>query len=429
MKPFKNEFINRALKTLGFLEFTDVQEKVIPVLEDRKDMIVEANTGSGKTHAFLLPIFDAIDPNKNQIQAMILAPTRELANQIFRFANEIAIHSPQPINVDLFVGGMDRQEIISKLSNRMPHIAIGTPGRITDLAVKENVLKIYTADYFIIDEADMTLDGNFIEEVANILGVIQEHAVKAVFSATIPESLKPFLRKYLKNPVSIDVHPQDVSSLNIEHFFIKTKEQDRFVLLKKVIEAINPYLAVIFCNTKESAETVFDWMKEQKENVTLVHGGIDYRKRRQLIDRINRLEFQYIVATDILARGIDIIGISHIINFELPNNMEFYIHRTGRTGRIDFNGIAISLYEFSDNKYLDYLEKKGIKSVYKEIRDGQIVEAKTRKSREKRDWKENDLDRKAKLKVRRPTTVKPGYKKKYKEEVAKVRKQLARKKK
>jgi len=428
MIEFKKPFINRALERLGFTELTDVQEKVIPVLQDRKDIIAEANTGSGKTHAFLLPIFEAIDPDLKQIQALILAPTRELANQIYNFATVISGLSEKPINVDLFVGGIDRQDIITRLESRMPHIAIGTPGRITDLAIKENLLKVYTANFLIIDEADMTLDGNFIEEVANILSIIQDNCVKAVFSATIPESLRPFLKKYLKNPIMIDVHPQDVSSLNIEHYFIKTRETDKFVMLKKIVEAINPYLAVIFCNTKESAESVFEWMKDRKAKVTLVHGGIDYRKRRQLMKRINSLEFQYIVATDIFARGIDVIGISHIINFELPKNMEFYIHRTGRTGRIDFTGIAVSLYEFADNSYLDYLEKKGIRAVYKEIRDNQIIDARVRKSREKRDWKENDLDRQAKSKVRKPKQVKPGYKKKYKEEVAKVRKQLARKK-
>lgn len=429
MIKFKENYINKALKGINFKELTLVQEQVIPVLQSNKDIIVEANTGSGKTHAFLLPIFDNLDLEKSEIQALILAPTRELAKQIYNFASELAGYSKTKINVELYIGGSDKQNIINKLNKGMPHIAIGTPGRIADLAIKENVLKIYTTNYFIIDEADMTLDANFIEELSSILSIIPDTSVNAVFSATIPEALKPFLNKYLKNPTSINVHPNDISSLNISHFFIKTREQNRFNTLQKLVKTVNPYLCIIFCNTKESSQIVFDWMKENNENVTLIHGGLDYRKRKQLMKRINKLEFQYVVATDIFSRGIDIVGVSHIINYELPRNTEFYIHRTGRTGRVDFDGIAISLYEFNDNVYLDKLESKGIKSTYVEIINGEIQEAKTRKARSKREWKENELDYKAKAVVKKPKKVKPGYKKKYKRAVEDEKKKIAKKRK
>ena len=427
MRKFKKEFINEALKGIGFKDLTDVQKQVIPYIEKGKDLIVEANTGSGKTHAFLLPIFDDLDITKNEIQAMILAPTKELAKQIHKFANELASYSKDKINIDLYIGGMDKQNIISKLANKMPHIAIGTPGRIKDLVIKENVLKIYTAKYFVIDEADMILDNNFSDEVSSILTIVNEKAVKTVFSATISDQLKPFLKKYLNNPIQINVHPHDISNLNISHAFIKTREQNRFVTLKKLLKSINPYLAVIFCNTKESSELVYDWMKENNMLVTLIHGGIDYRKRKQLMNRINKLEFQYIVATDIFSRGIDVVGISHIINYELPKNIEFYIHRTGRTGRVDLDGVAISMYEFEDNTYLDKLEAKGIKTKYKEIKRDQLVDAVIRKQRAKREWKENELDYAAKKKVRKSKKVKPGYKKKYKQAVEKEKKKIARK--
>ncbi len=428
MKLFKQKFINEALDFLEFSELTEVQETVIPLLEQHKDCIVEANTGSGKTHAFLLPIFEALDPALAQVQALILAPTRDLANQIYEFAMEISSKSVQPITIDLYIGGSDRDQVLANLNKRQPHIAIGTPGRIFDLVIKENILKAYTCDYFIIDEADMTLEQNFMEEVGSVLDIIQPKATKAVFSATIPNGLKPFLKKYLKNPVNVDVHPRQVSSLQIEHMFIKTKEQDRFIGLKRIISAINPYLAIIFCNTKESSELVYNWMKQLSMNVVLIHGGLDYRKRKQLMKRIERLEFQYIVATDIFSRGIDIKGVSHIINYELPSRIDFYIHRTGRTGRVDFDGMAISLYEFNDNSYLDKLEAKGVRCAYKDIKDKEIVDATVRHQRAKREWKENELDYQAKLTVKKPKKIKPGYKKKYKQEVAKAKKKLARKK-
>lgn len=429
MIKFKKEYINKALEAIHFDTLTEVQKQVIPLLENNRDVLVESNTGSGKTHAFLLPIFDSLDSKKHDIHAVILAPTRELAKQIYKFASEIASYSEEDILIDLYTGGMDKQDIIKRLEKRMPHIVIGTPGRVIDLAVTENVLKVYTAKFFIIDEADMTLDKNFIEDLSQLLNIMGQTAVKGVFSATIPDLIKPFMRQYLDNPEIINVNPHQISSLNISHFFIKTREQNRFNTMKKLLKTINPYLAIIFCNTKESSETVYAWMKEQKKSVTLIHGGIDYRKRIQLMKRINKLEFQYIVATDIISRGIDIIGISHIINYELPRDIEFYIHRTGRTGRLNFDGIALSLYEFDDNSYLDKLEKKGIKSRYKDVIRDELVDAVIRNKRSKRMRTDGVLDVAAKKIVRKPTKVKPAYKKKNKRRLEEVKRKLARKRK
>ncbi len=427
MKQFSKAYINEALKAIKFTELTKVQEQVIDIFDKYKDMVIEAKTGSGKTHAFLLPILDNIDEKLNQVQAVILAPTRELATQILNFANELVSYSPKEVIIDSFIGGDDRADGMRKLSNRMPHIAIGTPGRLKDLVITENILKIYTAKYFVIDEADMTLDENFIMTVDNLAAAIDAKAKFMVFSATIPVRLKPFLSKYLDNPMMLSVHPEEISNLNIEHYFIKTKEQDRFLYLSKIVKAINPYLAIIFCNTKESAEKVYEWMVVNKLNATLIHGGIDYRKRKQLMKRVNSLEFQYVVATDILARGIDIVGTSHIINFELPRDVEFYIHRTGRTGRVNFEGVALSLYEFNDNSYLNQLEAKGIKCEYKEIKNNEIVEGTIRNKREKRIYAGGKIEKTARDMVRRPTKVKPGYKKKYKQEVEEQKRKLRKK--
>ncbi len=427
MKKFKNEYLNQALSELRFKELTAVQTKVIELFDKDNDLVIEAKTGSGKTHAFLLPILDTLDPESKDVHACIIAPTRELAIQINRFAQDLIKHSPQAISINLYLGGEDKEREIEWLKNRQPQIVIGTPGRLHDLVVKENVLKIYKTKYFVIDEADMTLDNDFLEVVDNLAGTVLE-AKFMIFSATIPERLKPFLRKYINKPIMVEVHPEEISNLNIKHYFIKTREQDRFVLLKKVLEVINPYMGIIFCNTKESADLVYNWMKERNENVTVFHGDIDYRKRKQIIKRINSLEFQYIVATDILARGIDIVGVSHIINYELPRDFEFYIHRSGRTGRIDFDGVAISLYEFNDNTYLDKLEGKGVRCEYKAIRNGALVDGSIRKSREKRIRPENELDYEAKRKVKKPKKIKPGYKKKYQAAVDKEKKKLARKK-
>jgi len=427
MKKFKHEYLNKALENLKFTELTKVQNEVLEIIEKNKDLVVEAKTGSGKTHAFLLPILDDLDSKVKKVHAVIIAPTRELARQIYRFAIELIQPAEEEIIIDLFVGGEDKEDSLDKLSNRQPHIAIGTPGRLHDLVIKENSLKIFGSDYLVIDEADMTLDHNFLEQVDNLASTVKA-AKFMVFSATIPERLKPFLRKYMEKPIMLAVHPEEISNLNIKHYFIKTKEQDRFIILKKIISSINPYLAIIFCNTKESANIVYDWMQQEGKNVTLIHGEIEARKRKQIINRINNLDFQYIVGTDIISRGIDIIGVSHIINYELPRDFEFYIHRSGRTGRIDFDGECISLYEFNDNTYLDKLESRGIKTQYKTIKNNLIVDAIIRNKRDRRVRPENELDYEAKRKVRIPKKIKPGYKKKYKQAVAEEKKKLSRKK-
>jgi len=426
MKKFEKHYLNDALAAIHFKTLTDVQNQVIDLFNEKRDMIVEAKTGSGKTHAFLLPILDSLDASLNECQSVIIAPTRELALQIERFARALTKHAPNHIQIDVITGGTDRDQVIEQLMSRQPQIVIGTPGRIHDLVFKENVLKIYAAKTVVIDEADMALDQHFIEELTQLMDVMNQ-AQTMVFSATIPESLKPFLRKYLNNPATLNVHPQEISNLNIDHFFIKTKERPRMDVFNQVIDAINPYLAIVFCNTKDSAEDVYQAMSERKLNVTLFHGGLSHRQRKQMIQRINRLDFQYVVATDILARGIDIIGVSHVINYELPSDNEFYIHRTGRTGRVKMDGIAISLYAFNDHSYLDGLESKGIHSSYKEIINHEIVDAKERSARDKYTFKEKEIDRLAKAKVKKPKKVKPGYKKKYKQKVEIEKKKLHRK--
>jgi ATP-dependent RNA helicase CshB len=427
MIKFKNEYLNYALDKLEFTELTEVQALVIEKFDQVKDMVVEAKTGSGKTHAFLLPILDRLDYDLKEVQAVIIAPTRELALQINRFAQELIASAPNKPAINLYIGGEDRASELEWLEKNTPQIVIGTPGKLKDLVITENVLKIHTAKYMVIDEADMTLDNNFIEAV-DALAYVTKDAKFLVFSATIPEYLRPFLRKYMNAPMILEVHPEEISNLNIKHYFIKTKEIDRFIWLERIVETINPYLAIVFCNTKESANEVADKLALKGINCCLIHGDIDYRRRKQLIKRINNLEFQYIVATDIIARGIDIIGVSHVINYELPRDYQWYIHRSGRTGRINFDGICLSLYEFEDNSYLDKLENKGVKAVYKTIKNGQIIDQVVRNARQNRERPKSKFEQAAKLKVKRNKKVKPGYKKKYKEAVEKETKKLSRKK-
>jgi ATP-dependent RNA helicase CshB len=247
-------FIRKAVQKLGFKNYTEVQGKVIPKALKGNDIIGCSQTGSGKTHAFLIPIFENLDLNNKDVQVVICAPTRELATQIYDFARGIASESEERIDVRKYTGGSNRTDEINRLKKSQPQIVVGTPGKIKDLAVKENVLNIYKANVFVLDEADMALEIGFLEDIDTIAGLMDESLQMMVFSATIPEKLKPFLRKYMNSPEEIYIKPKELSSLNIEHVFLPMKSKDRDTVLLSLLDTINPYIGLIFCNKKEKVD-------------------------------------------------------------------------------------------------------------------------------------------------------------------------------
>ncbi len=250
-----------------------------------------------------------------------------------------------------------------------------------------------------------------------------------VFSATIPQALKPFLKKYMTAPVHIHIQPRQQTAVKIEHVLYPTKHRNRVNIVAQLLKALNPYLAIIFVNTKQSATEVANALTSAGLRVGQIHGDLTPRQRRQMMQRIRHLEFQYIVATDIAARGIDIEGISHVINYELPQDLEFYIHRVGRTARGNYDGMAITLYDSKEEELLQQLEARGIEFNYRELKNGALVEVNARNARQKRVKKENEIDKIAKAKIRKPKKVTPGYKKKMKAQMEQVKRQERRKRK
>ena len=422
------DFVKQAVTKLGFKAFTEVQEKVIPVARKGQDVIGCSQTGSGKTHAFLIPIFENLDLTTDSVDVVITSPTRELANQIYRFARQIADQSSEHIDIRRYVGGSNRAKELERLDKSQPKIVIGTPGKLKDLAIKENKLALYQAKTLVIDEADMALDSGFLEDIDQIAGSMSDDLQMMVFSATIPESLRPFLRKYMNQPFEGFIKPKELSSLNIDHVFLPIKSKDRTTVLLQVLDVLNPYVALIFCNTKETADEIGTLLYNKGVNVATLHGGVAPRERKRIMAQANNADFQYIVASDIASRGIDIDGVSHVINYELPKDMEFYVHRTGRTGRASYEGLAISLYDPADDAYIDFLERKGISITYKEIKNGELVERRERKERSKRERVTAGFD-KNQLNVKRNNKkVKPGYKKKYHKKLQEAKKKALRKK-
>ncbi|WP_314581329.1 DEAD/DEAH box helicase [uncultured Streptococcus sp.] len=406
------DYIQEALRDLNFVEATPVQEKLIPVVLSGRDLVGESKTGSGKTHTFLLPIFQMLDEEADSVQAVITAPSRELAAQIYQAARQLASFSEREIRVANYVGGTDKARQIGKLESSQPHIVIGTPGRIYDL-VESGDLAIHKAKTFVVDEADMTLDMGFLATVDKIAGRLPKDLQFLVFSATIPQKLQPFLKKYLSNPVIEQIKTKTVIADTIENWLLSTKGRDKNAQIYQISQLLQPYLAMIFVNTKTRADDLHSYLTAQGLKVAKIHGDIAPRERKRIMNQVKNLDFEYIVATDLAARGIDIEGVSHVINDAIPQDLSFFVHRVGRTGRNGLPGTAITLYQPSDDSDIRELEKMGIKFTPKMIKDDEFQDtydrdrrANREKSREKLDTEMLGLVKKKKKKI------KPGYKKK-----------------
>lgn len=418
-----NDTCNQVIKELNFQEPTKIQTKVIPLVKKGRDIIGVSQTGTGKTHAFLLPIMDAIDVENEAVQAVITTPTRELAQQIYDHARLFSKYDNR-IKVSLVTGGLDKQKAVNKLAIQ-PHVVIGTPGRIRDLSINEQALSITTARTFVIDEADMTMEFGYLEDIDAVAGKMRDDLQMMVFSATIPQNLRPFLKKYMDSPVIVEIDDHLTTSANVEHILLNTKHKDRFSLLEDIMKVLDPYMCIIFCNRRESVSAVAKALREDGHKVGEIHGDLEPRERKQMMRRIKNMEYQYIVATDIAARGIDIDGVSHVVNLELPEESDFYIHRSGRCGRGKYSGTCISMYDSTDEENLAILERKGIEFKNQIFKNGQFVETGLREKRKNRPKHQTELEKKVQAIVKKPQKVKPGYKKKRKYKVE----QLVRKEK
>ncbi|ARK29351.1 DEAD/DEAH box helicase [Halalkalibacter krulwichiae] len=418
-------FLIEALSEQGFTLPTDIQERLIPAIRNGRDVIGQSQTGTGKTLSFLLPILDRIDTKKSEVQAVITAPTRELAGQLFDELKKLIAFCPEndQIHAKLLVGGTDRARAIESLKVQ-PHIVIGTAGRIGDL-MDDQALQVYTASMLVVDEADQMLDMGFIADVDKVASRMAEDLQMMVFSATIPEKLQPFLKKYMTDPRHVQVEPKHVTATKIEHRIVPLKHREKIKFVVEIAQSINPYLAIVFTNTKEQADEVADAMTQAGLNVERLHGGLQPRQRKQVMKLVKEVKVQYLVATDLAARGIDVKGVTHIINYGLPKDLDFYIHRVGRTARAGMDGIAYTIYENHDQTAVEKLLKRGVKFTYYDFKQGDWIKldraplgvpGKKKTSKQAADKSEPNKNKEQKRTggkaVAKAKKVKPGYKKK-----------------
>ncbi len=411
----------RFLELNGFETFTPIQEKVIPLFLKNRDIIGISATGSGKTHAFLVPLLEKIDLGRQEVQVVITAPTRELAQQLFNNA-KIMMKAEPRLSIKLISGGKSREKMSESLKIQ-PHVVIGTPGRIKDLFLNDESLMVQKADTFIIDEADMTLEYGFLDDVDAICGKMGKHLQMAVFSATIPQGLQPFLKKYMNAPVTVKIDEKAEFNPKIEHVLIPCRHKSYAEKLLDILPGFQPYICLIFANSRNEADECADLMKQNGYRVLTLHAGLSSRERKQALNSFNSHEYTYVVASDIAARGLDNDYITHVVSLGFPKDLNYYIHRSGRTGRAGREGTCFALYQDSDDRSIRLLKEKGIHFAHRSFRSGKWSDLKPYGYVRKK--KETELDKEIRKIVSKPAKVKPGYKKKRAEQIE----QLKRKKK
>ena len=348
-----DKYIIKALYNLNYKMPSKVQEEVIPRLLKKEDVIVKSKTGSGKTASFGIPICENIDIENNNVQALIVVPTRELALQV---KDEISnIGRLKKIRCSAIFGKQPIKEQIRELKQRV-HIVVATPGRIID-HIGRNTIDLDDIKYFIIDEADKMLNKGFIEDMEFILNKIPKNSAKGLFSATIDDDIQYICDKYLKVSNILDIKYNELfDKKQIIENKIKSSENDKYKNLKSIIYMENPTSLIIFCNTKDKVKKLYENMKKDGFLVEELHGDMSQDKRIFVIKDFKNNKFNILISTDVAARGIHIDDISLVINYDVPRDKENYIHRIGRTGRKDSYGKAITIFTDKDDKYINEIE-------------------------------------------------------------------------
>ena len=348
-----DKYIIKALYNLNYKTPSKVQEEVIPRLLKKEDVIVKSKTGSGKTASFGIPICENIDIENNNVQALIVVPTRELALQV---KDEISnIGRLKKIRCSAIFGKQPIKEQIRELKQRV-HIVVATPGRIID-HIGRNTINLDDIKYFIIDEADKMLNKGFIEDMEFILNKIPKNSAKGLFSATIGDDIQYICDKYLKVSNILDIKYNELfDKKQIIENKIKSSENDKYKNLKSIIYMENPTSLIIFCNTKDKVKKLYENMKKDGFLVEELHGDMSQDKRIFVIKDFKNNKFNILISTDVAARGIHIDDISLVINYDVPRDKENYIHRIGRTGRKDSYGKAITIFTDKDDKYINEIE-------------------------------------------------------------------------
>ncbi len=343
------------LENLGFVEPTQIQQQAIPSLLEGRDLVGQSQTGTGKTAAFALPMLELIDKPNKAVQALILTPTRELAQQVAQAIQDFT--DSRRIYVLTVCGGQSIERQIRSLQKGV-HIVVGTPGRVIDLLERKD-LQLDQLRLAVLDEADEMLSMGFIDDVKKILQQAPQPRQTACFSATMPPEIKELIQQFLNRPVTVTVEQPQVAPARIQQFaYMVPRGWQKIMALQPILEIEEPESAIIFVRTKRTASELTSKLQEGGHSVDEYHGDLSQVQRERLVQRFRDGKIKMIVATDIAARGLDVENLSHVINYDLPDNTETYIHRIGRTGRAGKTGTAIALVQPADRRMLRLIERR-----------------------------------------------------------------------
>ena len=346
--------IIKSLKNMKYEIPSKVQCEVIPQLLNNKDIIVKSKTGSGKTASFAIPLCEKVDINNNSVQGLIIAPTRELALQIKEEVQNIG--RIKKVRCSAIFGKQPLKEQVAELKQRV-HIVVATPGRIID-HIGRGTIDLSNIKFFIIDEADKMLNKGFVDDMEFIMTKLPQNACKGMFSATIDDNINLVCEKYMKNIVRIEIKDEDKHiKKQISEFFIKSEEENKYDLLKSIIYKECPHSVIVFANTRDKVDEIYKSMKKDKFTVGVIHGDMSQDKRLFIIKDFKENKFNILVSSDITSRGIHVDDVSLVINYEVPRDKENYVHRIGRTGRVDKLGKAITIVSNKEEKYLREIEE------------------------------------------------------------------------
>ncbi|MEH7249783.1 DEAD/DEAH box helicase [Neobacillus niacini] len=343
------------LREFGVSKPTPIQEKAIPLVMAGKDVIAQAQTGTGKTFAFILPILEKIDLQAAHIQALVVTPTRELALQITDEFKKLT-NGIDGVDVLAVYGGQDVDKQLKKLKKNV-QIVVGTPGRLLD-HIGRGTVQLSNVSFLVLDEADQMLHIGFLKEVEDIIRETPKTRQTMLFSATMPEEIRVLANKHMRKPEYVQVEKTQGPAENVKLIAMHTIDRAKQATLIQLVETHRPYMALIFCRTKRRVSKLYEVLKSHKYLCDELHGDLSQAKREQVMKRFRDGDIQLLIATDVAARGLDVEGVTHVFNYDIPQDSESFVHRIGRTGRAGTKGVAITFYSSDDRPTLDMIEKE-----------------------------------------------------------------------
>lgn len=348
-----SESTQNALTRMGFEEATPIQESTITFGMEGKDVIGQAQTGTGKTAAFGIPLIEKVDVNNQSVQALVIAPTRELAIQVSEELYKIGYG--KRARVLTVYGGQEIGRQIRALRNN-PQIVVGTPGRILD-HINRRTLKLSNVQTLVLDEADEMLNMGFIEDINTILAAVPAERQTLLFSATMPPAIRKIAETFMKDPEIVKIKSKEMTVENIDQYFVKAHEREKFDVLSRLLNVHQPELAIVFGRTKRRVDELSHALSIRGYLAEGIHGDLTQAKRMSVLRQFKENKIDVLVATDVAARGLDISGVTHVYNFDIPQDPESYVHRIGRTGRAGKSGMAVTFVTPREMGYLRVVEE------------------------------------------------------------------------